>query len=56
MHIEKTKNQWHRALPIKRYASTEEVAYAALYLASSAAGYVNGLPLPWTVVFYQQAF
>ena len=42
MHTEKTKNQWHRALPIKRYASPEEVAYAALYLASSAASYING--------------
>ncbi|PZS13209.1 MAG: beta-ketoacyl-ACP reductase, partial [Pseudonocardiales bacterium] len=33
-------------VPLKRYGSAAEVAGAALYLASEAAGYVSGAVLP----------
>ena len=42
MHTETTRADWYRTLPIKRYAKPEEVAGAALFLASSDAAYVNG--------------
>jgi 3-oxoacyl-[acyl-carrier protein] reductase len=33
-------------IPLKRYGTAEEVAGAALYLASPAAAYVSGVVLP----------
>ena len=42
MHTETTRADWYRTLPIKRYAKPEEVAGAALFLASADAAYVNG--------------
>ena len=42
MHTETTRAEWYRTLPIKRYAKPEEVAGAALFLASSDAAYVSG--------------
>lgn len=42
MHTEGTRADWHRALPIKRYAQPEEVAAAVFYLLSKEAAYVTG--------------
>ena len=42
MHTESTRAHWYRNLPIKRYAKPEEVAGAALFLASPDAAYVSG--------------
>ena len=42
MHTPTTRKDWHRVLPIKRYAQPEEVAHAAVFLASDESGYVTG--------------
>ncbi|MFQ6022945.1 MAG: SDR family NAD(P)-dependent oxidoreductase [Acidiferrobacterales bacterium] len=42
MHTPATREAWHRALPIKRYARPEEVAHAAVFLASDEAQYITG--------------
>lgn len=42
MHGPQTRAEWHRVLPIKRYAAPEEVAAAALFLVSDEARYVTG--------------
>jgi len=42
MHGPETRAQWYRVLPIKRYATPEEVAAAALFLASGEARYITG--------------
>lgn len=42
MHGPETRAQWHRVLPIKRYATPEEVAAAALFLVSDEARYITG--------------
>lgn len=42
MHTQSTREEWYRALPIKRYARPEEVAYAAAFLASDNSGYISG--------------
>jgi 3-oxoacyl-[acyl-carrier protein] reductase len=43
---EARKNEILGQVPLKRYGSAEEVAGAALYLASDAGAYVNGVVLP----------
>jgi NAD(P)-dependent dehydrogenase (short-subunit alcohol dehydrogenase family) len=42
MHGPETRAEWHRVLPIKRYATPEEVAAAALFLVSDEAQYITG--------------
>lgn len=42
MHTASTREAWYRALPIKRYAKPQEVAYATLFLASDGARYITG--------------
>lgn len=42
MHSESTRAEWHRVLPIKRYAQPGEVAHAAVFLASDESGYITG--------------
>lgn len=36
------REKWHAQIPVGRYAKPEEVAAAVVFLASEAAGYVNG--------------
>ncbi|MDJ0957620.1 MAG: SDR family oxidoreductase [Arenicellales bacterium] len=42
MHTQSTREDWYRVLPIKRYADPEEVAHAAVFLASDGSGYITG--------------
>jgi len=42
MHTESTRAEWHRVLPVKRYARPEEVAHAAVFLAADDSGYITG--------------
>ena len=42
MHTESTRADWHRVLPIKRYARPEEIAHAALFLAADDSAYITG--------------
>jgi NAD(P)-dependent dehydrogenase (short-subunit alcohol dehydrogenase family) len=42
MHSETTRRVYRRAIPADRYGTPEEVAAAAVFLASPAAAYVNG--------------
>ena len=41
-HDEATRNAYHRLIPMERYAERDEIANAAIFLASSEAGFVNG--------------
>lgn len=42
MHTGATRAEWHRVLPVKRYARPEEVAHAAVFLAAEDSGYITG--------------
>lgn len=44
--FEETKNEWINSVPAKRFAKAVEVANAVAFLASSEAGYINGINLP----------
>jgi len=41
-HDEATRNAYHRLIPMRRYAERDEIAAAAVFLASSEADFVNG--------------
>jgi len=44
--VEESKTNWMNTIPAGRFASPEEIAAAATFLASPQAGYINGINLP----------
>jgi 3-oxoacyl-[acyl-carrier protein] reductase len=44
--FEDIEKEWLTKIPAGRFASPEEIAFAAAFLASPAAGYINGINLP----------
>jgi len=46
MHTEATREAYHRAIPLARYGTPEEIAGAVAWLCSPDASYVNGHTLP----------
>lgn len=46
LHTDDFRAEYSRAIPMKRYGTTAEIAGAICYLASEEASYVNGLVLP----------
>lgn len=46
LHTEQFREEYARAIPMKRYGTTSEIAAAICYLASDEAAYTNGVVLP----------
>jgi NAD(P)-dependent dehydrogenase (short-subunit alcohol dehydrogenase family) len=46
VHTQATREAYHRAIPLGRYGTPEEIAGAVAYLCSPDAAYVNGHTLP----------
>jgi 3-oxoacyl-[acyl-carrier protein] reductase len=46
LHSDQFRDEYTRAIPMKRYGTTSEIAAAVCYLASEDAAYVNGIVLP----------
>lgn len=46
MHDDETRLAYARTIPMRRYGLPEEVAHAALFLASPQSGYITGITLP----------
>lgn len=46
LHTNAFREEYSRAIPMKRYGTTSEVAAAVSYLSSDEASYVNGVVLP----------
>jgi 3-oxoacyl-[acyl-carrier protein] reductase len=41
-HDEATREEYHRLIPMGRYAERDEIANAVVFLASSEADFING--------------
>jgi NAD(P)-dependent dehydrogenase (short-subunit alcohol dehydrogenase family) len=46
LHSDQFRDEYSRAIPMKRYGKTSEIAAAVCYLASEEAAYTNGVVLP----------
>lgn len=45
-HSDASRAAWTRAVPLRRFGSTDDIAGAALWLCSAEAGYVTGAVVP----------
>ena len=44
--IDETKKSIYQTIPLERFATAEEIAFATAFLASPSAAYINGINLP----------